>query len=111
MLGLFFGFLLLFVLNIFSYCVGYGVYSNIFVEKCAFVSEAAKSNVIKDWHGDKDFNIKLVDCLGVDDIELSQGNRVQFVPSYDYRTFDSDLVESVLKNSENGAGASLKITL
>ena len=97
--------------NDFSYCVGYGVYSNIFVEKCAFVSEAAKSNVIKDWHGDKDFNIKLVDCLGVDDIELSQGNREQFVPSYDYRTFDSDLVESVLKNSENGAGASLKITL
>ena len=75
------------------------------------MSEAAKSHVIKDWHGDKDFNIKLVDCLGVDDIELSQGNREQFVPSYDYRTFDSDLVESVLKNIENGAGASLKITL
>ena len=97
--------------NDFSYCVGHGGCSNIIVERCAFVSEAAKSNVIKDWHGDKDFNIKLVDCLGVDDIELSHGDRQQFVPTYDYKTFDSSLVESVLKNGDNGAGATLKILL
>ena len=75
------------------------------------MSEAAKSNVIKDWHGDKDFNIKLVDCLGVDDIELSQGNREQFVPNYNYKAFNADMVESVLKDSKNGAGATLKILL
>jgi pectate lyase len=52
-----------------------------------------------------------VDCLGVDDIELSHGDRQQFVPTYDYKTFDSSLVESVLKNGDNGAGATLKILL
>ena len=57
--------------NDYNYCIGYGVYSNIYVEKCAFTSEKAKQNALKDWRGDKDFNIKVVDCLGIDDVELS----------------------------------------
>ena len=97
--------------NDFKYCVGYGVYSNIYVEKCAFVSEKAKKKALKDYRGDKDFNIKVVDCLGIDDVELSQGEWGQFVPNYDYKAFNADMVESVLKNSENGAGATLKILL
>ena len=55
--------------NDYNYCIGYGVYSNIYVEKCAFTSEKAKQNALKDWRGDKDFNIKVVDCLGIDDVE------------------------------------------
>ena len=97
--------------NNLNYCIGYGAYSNIFVEKCAFVSDAAKENAIKDRNNDLDFNIKLVDCLGADDIELSQGNREQFVPNYNYKAFNADMVESVLKDSKNGAGATLKILL
>ena len=90
-----------------NYCIGYGVYSNIYVEKCAFTSEKAKQNALKDWHGDKDFNIKIVDCLGIEDVELSQGDRGQFVPSYNYDAFDSNQVESVLKDPRNGAGATM----
>jgi len=93
--------------NDYNYCIGYGVYSNIYVEKCAFTSEKAKQNALKDWHGDKDFNIKIVDCLGIEDVELSQGDRGQFVPSYNYDAFDSNQVESVLKAPRNGAGATM----
>jgi pectate lyase len=93
--------------NDYNYCIGYGVYSNIYVEKCAFTSEKAKQNALKDWRGDKDFNIKVVDCLGIDDVELSQGDRGQFVPSYNYDAFDSNQVESVLKDPRNGAGATM----
>ena len=93
--------------NDFKYCVGYGVYSNIYVEKCAFVSEKAKKKALKDYRGDKDVNIKVVDCLGIDDVELSQGERGQFVPSYNYKAFDSSMVESVLKDPRNGAGATI----
>ena len=93
--------------NDYNYCIGYGVYSNINVEKCAFTSEKAKQNALKDWHGDKDFNIKIVDCLGIEDVELSQGDRGQFVPSYNYDAFDSNQVESVLKDPSNGAGATM----
>ena len=75
------------------------------------MSEKAKKKALKDYRGDKDFNIKVVDCLGVDDVELSQGEWGQFVPNYDYKAFNADMVESVLKNSENGAGATLKILL
>ena len=71
----------------------------------------AKKNAIKDRNNDLDFNIKLVDCLGADDIELSQGNREQFVPNYNYKAFNADMVENVLKDSKNGAGATLKIQL
>ena len=97
--------------NDYNYCIGYGVYSNIYVEKCAFVSEAAKEKAIKDWHNGVDHNIKLTGCLGVDDIELSLGNRGQFVPTYDYKIFDASMGESKLKDSDNGAGATLLISL
>lgn len=96
--------------NDFKYCIGYGVYSNIFVEKCAFISEKAKQNALKDYRNSKDFNIKVVDCLGLDDVELSQGSNRQFVPAYDYKTFDAVKVDSILRRGDYGAGATLKIS-
>lgn len=96
--------------NDFKYCIGYGVYSNIFVEKCAFISEKAKQNALKDYRNSKDFNIKVVDCLGLDDVELSQGSNRQFVPAYDYKTFDAEKVDSILRRGDYGAGATLKIS-
>jgi pectate lyase len=61
--------------NDFTYCIGYGVYSNIYAEKCAFTTKNAQDNYLYDWHGDADFNVKVTGCLGVDDVELKQGNQ------------------------------------
>ena len=93
----------------YNYCIGYGVYSNIYVENCAFTTNAARENALKDWRGDKDFNIKVVGCLGVDDIELSEGSRGQFIPTYSYNAFNADIVSSVLKDADTGAGPTLDI--
>ena len=95
--------------NDYKYCVGYGVYSNIYVENCAFTSNTARENALIDYRGDKDFNIKVVGCLGVDDIELSQGDRGQFIPTYGYSAFNSNIVASVLRNGDSGAGPTLDI--
>lgn len=95
--------------NDFSYCVGYGVYSNIYVENCAFVSDKAKKKALKDYSNDQDFNVKVVGCSGIEDVELSKGNRGQFTPTYKYTVFDSSMVASVLMNAENGAGPTLTI--
>lgn len=93
----------------YNYCIGYGVYSNIYVENCAFTSKTARERALKDYRGDKDFNVKVVGCLGVGDVELSQGSRVQFIPTYDYSAFDSNIVASVLRDVDSGAGPTLHI--
>jgi len=95
--------------NDFRYCVGYGVYSNIYVENCAFTTPVARENALKDYSGDKDFNVKVVGCSGIEDVELSKGNRGQFIPTYKYTVFDSSMVASVLMNAENGAGPTLTL--
>ena len=95
--------------NDYNYCIGYGVFSIIYVENCAFTSDAAQTNVLKDLHNDKDFNVKVVGCLGTDDIELSEGSREQLVPTYDYDAFNSNIVSYVLKDVNSGAGPTLNI--
>ena len=95
----------------YNYCIGHGVFSNIYVENCAFITDAARDNALKDWRGDKDFNIKVTGCLGIDDTELSEGSREQFIPIYNYSAFNADMVESVLKNADTGAGPTLNIRL
>jgi len=95
--------------NDFRYCVGYGVYANIYVENCAFTTPVARENALKDYSGDKDFNVKVVGCSGIEDVELSKGNRGQFIPTYKYTVFDSSMVASVLMNAENGAGPTLTL--
>lgn len=93
--------------NDFTYCIGYGVYSNIYAEKCAFTTKNAQDNYLYDWHGDADFNVKVTGCLGVDDVELKQGNQGQFIPTYPYTSYDATLVESVLTDAKTGAGPTL----
>ena len=95
--------------NDFKYCVGYGAYCNIFVEKCAFTSEKAQKKAKKDYSKENDFNLKFTGCLGADDVELARGERGQFVPAYEYQAMDASLVPTVVGNEENGAGATLKI--
>ena len=95
--------------NDYNYCIGYGVYSNIYVENCAFTTQAARENALKDWHGDKDFNVKTVGSFGIEDVVLSEGNREQFVPTYSYIVFSADEVASVLRNADTGAGPTLNL--
>ena len=59
----------------------------------------------------KDFNIKVVDCLGVENKELSQGDRQQFVPTYYYNTFKAELMDNVVRKGRYGTGATLLIEL
>lgn len=91
----------------FTYCIGYGVYSNIYVEKCSVVTDVARENFLKDWHGDKDFNVQVVGCYGYADTTLSQGEQTQFVPQYHYISYDADKVVSVVTDSKTGAGPTL----
>lgn len=93
--------------NDYEYCIGCGVYSNIYVENCAFTSNQAKQNALQDYTRDTDFNINIVGCSGIDDITLSRGNREQFIPTYNYSAFNSDLVTSVLTDENSGAGPTL----
>ncbi len=95
--------------NDYTYCIGYGVYSNIYVEKCAFITDSAIENALYDWHGTADFNLTVTSCLGVPDTQLSAGEQQQFVPQYDYISYDASLVESVLTNPTTGAGPTLEI--
>lgn len=91
----------------FTYCIGYGVYSNIYVEKCAVVTDAAREHFLQDWHGDKDFNVKVVGCYGYPDTTLSQGEQGQFVPQYHYVSYDADKVVSIVTDKQTGAGPTL----
>lgn len=96
--------------NDYTYCIGYGVYSNIYVEKCAFTTESARQNAIYDWHGTSDFNLSVKACLGLPDTVLSEGTQQQFVPQYEYISYDASKVQSVLTDPAAGAGPTLSIT-
>lgn len=97
------------------YCVGYGYKSNVYVEGCAFVSAAAKKTPWKNYatsSGKKDYNITTVDNLNAADMQGKSGSASYFIPSdhYTLKAYDSSLVQDVVSNEENGAGATLDIT-
>lgn len=97
--------------NDFTYCIGYGVYSNIYVEKCAFTTASAQQNALQDWHGTADFNITVTACQGVPDTVLSEGAQQQFVPQYEYVSYDASRVAAVLTHPTTGAGPTLETTM
>lgn len=97
------------------YCVGYGYKSNVYVEGCAFVSDAAKKTPWKNYatsSGKKDYNITTVDNLNASDMQIKSGSASYFIPSdhYTLEAYDSSLVQDIISNEENGAGATLDIT-
>ncbi len=97
------------------YCIGYGYKSNLYVEACAFVSDAAKKTPWKNYASSgskKDYNITTVGNLNANDFQSRSGSADYFIPSdhYTLKAYDSSLVEDVLTNEENGAGATLNIT-
>lgn len=97
------------------YCIGYGYKSNIYVENNAFTSAAAKKTPWKNYamkSGKKDYNITTVGNLNAGDFQSKSGSAEYFIPSahYTLKAYDSSMVEEVLTNPENGAGATLDIT-
>ncbi len=95
--------------NDFDDCIAYGVYSNIYAEKCAFTTKSAQDNYLRDRHKDADFNVVLKDCYGVEDVVLKQGDRSQFIPTYSYVSYDANMVESVVTDTRTGVGPTLDI--
>ena len=97
------------------YCIGYGYKSNIYVENNAFTSAAAKKTPWKNYAtsgSKKDYNITTVGNLNAGDFQSKSGSAEYFIPSahYTLKAYDSSMVEEVLTNPENGAGATLDIT-
>lgn len=97
------------------YCIGYGYKSNIYAENNAFTSAAAKKTPWKNYatkSGKKDYNITTVGNLNAGDFQSKSGSAEYFIPSahYTLKAYDSSMVEEVLTNQENGAGATLDIT-
>jgi len=99
--------------SIANYCVGGGYKSNAYIENCAFTSSKAKSNPWKCYASGSysDYNITIKGCSGANDKQSKSGDIAYFIPSenYTYSAYDASLVESVVTNSENGAGPTLKI--
>lgn len=97
-----------------NYCIGAGYRCNAYIEKCAFTSSKAKATPWKNYatsSGYTDYNIILTDNIGASDIQKQSGAIDFFIPAnyYSYEPYDKELVESVVSNEENGAGATLKI--
>lgn len=97
------------------YCIGYGYKSNIYAENNAFTSNATKKTPWKNYatsSGKKDYNITTVGNLNAKDFQSRSGSADYFIPSdhYSLKAYDSKLVEEVVTNEENGAGATLDIT-
>lgn len=97
-----------------NYCVGAGYQSNAYVENCAFTSKNAMATPWKIYatkSGYTDYNITLTGNLGAADTQERSGNNDYFTPSslYNYQAYEASLVESVVSNGINGAGATLSI--
>lgn len=94
-----------------NYCVGAGYKSNLYVDRCAFV------NVNRPWKkyatsgSYTDYNITVAGCDGAKDEQVRSGSADYFVPSafYTLDGYDVSLVEQVVGNPANGAGATLPI--
>lgn len=94
-----------------SACVGAGYKANVYVEKCAFanVKSPWKKNATK--QGYTDFNITMTGNTGASDTQMKSGGEPYFIPAdyYELEGYDVSLVEAVVSNPENGAGATLDI--
>ena len=97
-----------------SYCVGGGYKSNVYIEKCAFISDRAKKNPWKNYatsSGKTDYNVTITGCQGASDNQSKSGDIEYFIPASEYSgyySYAASEVESTVSNSENGAGATLK---
>ena len=66
---------------------------------------------LQDWHDTDDFNLTVTGCLGIPDAILSEGTQQQFVPKYEYVSYDASQVGAELSNPVTGAGPTLETAL
>ena len=96
--------------SVLSTCFNVRFLSNFYVEKCSFTTERAQNNVYQmASSGHNTANITIRDCYGVADKQDRIGRRPYYTPDYAYHGYDAKLVESVVTNKDNGAGATLEI--
>lgn len=94
-----------------NYCVGAGYNANLYVEKCAFVNVKNPWKVYATSGSYTDYNITMTDNLDAADEQQCSGSRDYFIPSeyYTLEGYDKNLVQEVVGNETNGAGATLSI--
>lgn len=94
-----------------NYCVGAGYNSNLYVEKCAFVNVRDPWKCYATSGSYTNYNITMTGNLGADDEQSRSGSADYFIPTdyYTLDSYDAALVQSVVSNEENGAGATLDI--
>lgn len=102
----------LFSSSVATTCIGAGYRSNIYLEKSAFTSSAAKANaweVYATQSGYTDYNITVSGNIGTADTQKRSGSYAYFNPSnsYSYSPYAANLVESVVSTY---AGATLQFS-
>ncbi len=93
-----------------NYCVGTGYASNVYVDRCVFVSGI--KNPYKNYatsSGYTDYNMTVTGCSGTSDTQKSSGDNEYFIPSdyYELEGYDVNLVENEVSNH---AGATLYVS-
>lgn len=94
-----------------SACVGAGYKANLYVEKCAFINVKNPWKKYATKSGYTDFNITVTGNIGTNDTQTKSGSEPYFMPAdyYELEGYDAALVEAVVSNPDNGAGATLDI--
>lgn len=94
-----------------NYCIGAGYNSNLYVEKCAFVNVKDPWKCYATSGNYTNYNITMTGNIGTDDVQVRSGSRGYFIPTdyYTLDSYDAALVQSVVSDEENGAGATLDI--
>lgn len=92
----------------YSYCIGTGIESNIYVENTFFCKG---KTVYKNPSKTTNYNITFTNCTGIDDVQDRMGTNEYFIPSqhYKYLPLDKSLLKDVVGNEQTGAGATLKV--
>lgn len=101
----------LYTSNDFNYCIGYGAFSNIYVEACNFYSQKAQKNYVKGYNNNYSYNLTVTGCLGGADTKKRLGNQNFFTPSEHYMMdiYDVNEVFQAVSDAETGAGATLDL--
>ena len=95
-----------------NYCVGGGYRSNVYIEKTAFTSTAAKKYPWKCYatsSGYTDYNVTITGCSGASDKQQRSGSISYFNPSSNY-SYSSMDVSKVQGEVSTYAGATLSVT-
>lgn len=97
------------------YCIGPGYLANIYAEKNDFSAIPSQTMIWKNYATEKnykDYNITMTDNLNASEVKSSVGGKEFYAPhvdgsDVDVKCYDKSLVQSMISNADNGAGATL----